>query len=267
MDNFDMDALIEEANANIITPTQTTQEAAVIAENPEKEKSDIDLRFRGMDWSKFINKTHITVIGLGGIGSHLSFLLSRLMPCSMTLYDDDVVELKNLGGQLYSKDCLHVSKANSIQNIIRDFSLYHASIANNKFEETSHLTNYTFCCVDNMATRKLVFEQWEKYNNTEIPGLFIDGRLSVDTLQIFTIPSNSSYYIDKYKKEYLFEDKEADTTICNMKQTTFMGNMIASVMTNLFVNYCRNIVNKLDIADLPFFTEFTSDSINFKTIN
>lgn len=267
MENFDMDALIEEANANLVTPNTEGQEISTIAPNPTVEKSDIDLRYRGMDWSKYVNIINATVIGLGGIGSHLSLLLSRLMPNSMTLYDNDTIELKNLGGQFYKKADIGNHKIHIMRTAIKEFSMYYPVLTNQLFDENSHTSNFTFCCVDNMKTRKLAFETWLKTVNKQDPGLFIDGRLSVDTLQVFAISTNDSTNIDKYKKEYLFEDEEADATICNMKQTTFMGNMIASVMVNIFINYCRNIVNKLDISDVPFFTEFTSDSINFKTIN
>ena len=81
------------------------------------------------------------------------------------------------------------------------------------------------------------------------------------------ITGDADYNIKKYEKDYLFRDSEAEETICSYKQTTFMANMIASVMVNLFVNFCANECDPLVPRDLPFFTEYSAETMFFKVIN
>lgn len=66
---------------------------------------------------------------------------------------------------------------------------------------------------------------------------------------------------------YLFSDFEADPTVCSYKQTTFMANMIGSVIVNLFVNFIANKCNPLIDRDLPFYTEYNAETMYFKTIS
>ena len=67
--------------------------------------------------------------------------------------------------------------------------------------------------------------------------------------------------------EYLFTDAEAEETVCSMKQTTYMACMIASIMTNLFVNFTANLLDPVIPYDLPFFTEYDAQNMIFKTEN
>ena len=96
--------------------------------------------------------------------------------------------------------------------------------------------------------------------------LFIDGRLAAETFQVFCIVGNDTASIDRYTKEWLFTDAEADATQCSYKQTTFMANMIGSIMVNLFVNFCANQTNVLIPRDVPFMTEYTAETMYFKVI-
>ena len=61
-------------------------------------------RFSGAEWFKLIQTKHISLAGLGGIGSHTAFMLSRVHPASMTFYDDDTVEPANMSGQLFGRN-------------------------------------------------------------------------------------------------------------------------------------------------------------------
>jgi hypothetical protein len=63
----------------------------------------------------------------------------------------------------------------------------------------------------------------------------------------------------------LFDDSEAEETICSYKQTSFCANMIASVMVNCFVNFIANQCNPLIPRDVPFFTEYDASMMFFKT--
>ena len=96
--------------------------------------------------------------------------------------------------------------------------------------------------------------------------LYEDGRLSAEYLQIFCLRGDDTYFIEKYRTEQLFSDSEADGTVCSYKQTSFMANMIASLMTNLFVNFVANECDPLIPRDVPYLTEYTGETMFFNTI-
>ena len=92
----------------------------------------------------------------------------------------------------------------------------------------------------------------------------IDGRLAVESLQVFCITGDNSEAICKYRDQYLFSDSEADATSCSYKQTTFMASMIGSIITNLFINFITNSIVP-SLRDLPFYTSYDADTMIFKT--
>ena len=95
--------------------------------------------------------------------------------------------------------------------------------------------------------------------------LYIDGRLAAEEFQVLCIKGDDEFNINRYKKEFLFSDIEADATVCSYKQTTFMANMIASVMVNLFVNFVANQCEPLIDRDLPFYTTYSAETMYYKT--
>ena len=94
--------------------------------------------------------------------------------------------------------------------------------------------------------------------------LFIDGRLAAEEFQVFAIQGNDTRAIEEYSSKWLFSDYEAEETICSYKQTTFMANMIASIMVNVFVNFVANECNPLMPRDVPFLTQYSADTMFFK---
>lgn len=245
-----------------------------IPENSKSlEVSEITSRFSSAIWFKRIQKQDIILAGLGGIGSYVAFLLSRLNVNYLYLYDPDIVESVNMSGQFYTLNDAK-NKRHKVQAITSKLSDY-----SNFYKVSSQAYCYTEDCVegpvmicgfDNMQARKIFFNKWLNYvKHAESPELclFIDGRLNAEEFQIFCIQGNDTYNIDKYKKEYLFNDNEVDETTCSYKQTSFMANMIASVMVNLFVNFIANQCDPLIPRDLPFYTNYIAETMYFKTIN
>jgi hypothetical protein len=128
------------------------------------------------------------------------------------------------------------------------------------------------CGFDNMAARKLFFMKWTEhvYNKPETERkhcLFIDGRLAAEELQVLAFTGDNEWAINEYRSKFLFSDEEADTTVCSYKQTTYMANLIGSLMVNIFVNFVANEVAGWDDRDVPFFTSYDGLTMFFKTQN
>lgn len=207
-------------------------------------------RFSSAIWYENIQKKTVILAGVGGIGSYIGFLLARMKPASMFIYDDDIVEAVNMSGQLYGQSDLGRSKVSALADMIRNYAGYSSVFAiNERFTNESEASDIMICGFDNMAARKLFFNKWlshvqSKPEEERKNCLFIDGRLAAEEFQVLCIKGDDEYNINRYSNEYLFSDAEADETICSYKQTTFCANMIASYMVNLFVNFCANQLKK-----------------------
>ena len=230
-------------------------------------------RFSGAEWFSEIQKKRILVGGCGGIGSNLVFQLARMVPANITIYDDDIVEMANMAGQLYSYDDVGMAKVTAIHNMISKYtSMYQVNAVKEKFTPSTEAGDIMMCGFDNMRARKMFFNSWydhikDKSEEEKARCLFLDGRLSMDTLQILCIRGDDAYNINRYQCEFLFSDFEADETICSMKQTTYLACMIGSLMVNLFTNFVAGTLDPIIPYDLPFFTEYDAQSMIFKTEN
>ena len=228
-------------------------------------------RFSSAIWYENIQKKTVTLAGVGGIGSYVGFLLARMKPAAMFIYDDDIVEAVNMSGQLYGQSDLGRPKVSALAEMIRNYAGYSSVFAiSERFTDESEASDIMICGFDNMAARKLFFNKWlshvqSKPEEERENCLFIDGRLAAEEFQVLCIKGDDEYNINRYSNEYLFSDAEADETICSYKQTTFCANMIASYMVNLFVNFCANQCEPLIDRDLPFLTTYNAETMYLKT--
>lgn len=265
------------------TPHLTVEEEELLARIMEEEHQEIPLnsesllideatsRFSSAVWYKVIQEKTIILAGVGGIGSFVAFLLARVNPKSLYIYDSDIVEFANMSGQLYGKKDIGKLKVDAISGMISEYCDNNSTFAiHDRFDESSEANNIMICGFDNMHARKVFFNKWKSYvyhlpRTGRENCLFIDGRLAAEEFQVFCIRGDDDYNISKYENKFLFSDAEAEETICSYKQTTFMANMIASVMINLFVNFCANQSNPIISRDLPFYTRYSAETMYFKT--
>lgn len=267
----------EDAPVEIDEQGEALLEAALAAEEvvipPNSGSLLVDeatSRFSGAIWYSAIQSKTITLAGVGGIGSYVGFLLARLKPDRLYLYDPDVVEQANMSGQLYGSGDLGQAKVSSLHRMLQVYANYYNSVAyQERFTAESEATDIMICGFDNMEARKLFFDAWKnrlmaKPEEERGRMLFIDGRLAAEEFQVFAIQGNDERAIVEYKNRWLFSDAVADETICSYKQTTFMANMIASVMVNLFVNFVANECNPIIDRDVPFMTQYSADTMYFK---
>lgn len=249
-------------------------ELPLVPKNPQDIKvNEVTSRFSGADWATLVTKIPVTIAGLGGIGSFTAFLLSRVSPKGLYLYDDDKVELSNLSGQLYHSDDVGHYKVDCIVECINKYSKYFDNFTYTaKFTENTKGTPIMISGFDNMYSRKIFFNSWiQMVSETPIEArkecLFIDGRLAAENFQVFCMTGDDVYNHRCYSDEWLFTDEQAEQTVCSYKQTTYCAAMIGSIITNLFVNFVTNLTEPLLHRDLPFMTSYDAATMYFKTIN
>lgn len=260
-------------NAAIEEIYQEHFSSPAISKNEELALLDTSTsRFSSALWYQRVKDQDILLAGLGGIGSHVAFLLSRLQPHHILIMDPDYVEESNLSGQLYGVHNIGNSKTSSVGEVMTRYSDFHAysTIQEAFTEETSYSSDIMICGFDNMTARSVFFEKWlehvaERGIDNKENCLFIDGRLAAEEFQVFCIKGSDNYSMHRYSHDYLFSDKEAEETICSYKQTTFTASMIASVIVNLFVNFVSNQVDHVLDRDLPFYTYYDAKRMYFTT--
>ena len=138
-------------------------------------------RFSGAIWYEAIQSKYIVLAGLGGIGSYVAFLLSRLHPQSIILYDDDKVEATNMSGQLYSAADVGNYKVNAIYQQMKNYSnFFQGDAFVSKYTSSSIKKPIMICGFDNMEARKVFYNNWKectKFGINPSQCLFIDGRI------------------------------------------------------------------------------------------
>lgn len=230
-------------------------------------------RFSGAIWAEKIKEQVIILAGLGGIGSYVGYLLSRIRPARIVIYDPDIVEGANMSGQMYSTRNIGNFKTNALADIMMSYSRYHSIYSNNRRYSFGELTSDIMICgFDNMGARKSFYESWKdraiRYSGEDKDKLlFIDGRLAAEEFQVFCIKGTDEYHMKQYEENWLFSDEEAEETICSYKQTSHCANMIASIMVNLLVNFIANQCEPLIERDVPFLTSYDASTMYFKTVS
>lgn len=257
----------EENLLNTVLENENTDSKYTI---PENSKSilveETTSRFSGAMWFDKVRSTKVILAGLGGIGSWCALLLARLRVYSLNIYDDDKVELGNMSGQLYSMNHVDALKVSGVINTLNNYANYHNIYSRPyKYDYACSAGPIMICGFDNMRARRIYYDQWKSHiqDNPDIKekALFIDGRLDAEMLQIFAIQGNDERAMKEYEEKWLFDDSEAEEAVCSFKQTTFMANMIASLMVNIFVNFMANQCNPIIDRTVPFFTSYNAETM------
>lgn len=216
-------------------------------------------RFKDAPW--FVQHD-IIIGGTGGIGSWLALLLAR---CGHTLYlyDNDIVELQNMGGQLYSRDHIGRRKTAAVRDICSKFANNESVSEMGLYEASSMTSNIVFAAFDNMKSRKLLAENWYKYqvekakqrakDKLPVPedevNVFIDGRMEAESSIIYCIDSPAKY--KRYMAEF-FDDTEVPNAPCSFRSTSHNPAILAGNMVSVLNNILTNKRYKKAVREIPY---------------
>jgi molybdopterin/thiamine biosynthesis adenylyltransferase len=229
---------------------QITATVPVVEEIPKNAKHT---RFSELMW--YDPNHDIIVGGVGGIGSWLAMLLGRA-GYRLHLFDDDTIDETNMAGQLYAIEDIGKNKAVAIAQSIYKYSQNNNVDIYSRYSQESESCPITFSCFDNMAARKLLFENWAAQEDRSI---FIDGRMLAESFQIYAV-------IKGREEEYratLFDDGEVVDQPCSAKATSHTGAMIASMMTGILTNHMSNVKLDMNIREVPFMITFEIPLLTF----
>lgn len=211
-------------------------------------------RFKSAPWYAK-EDVHILVGGAGGIGSWTSLLLARA-GFKPLIYDFDMIEEHNIGGQLFSKKLVGKFKVDAIAQVIKEFSDDEVIVFNEKIDAGSPTNIYAISAFDNMIARQQMFASWQREFGENPDAIYIDGRLNAEQMQIFCLRGGDVANQANYAQEHLFDDAAVEDAPCTMKQTSHAAAMIAAHITGFFTNHYTNVVEKEQLRTIPYFWEY-----------
>lgn len=208
-------------------------------------------RFKDAPWFPKENES-VMIGGAGGIGSWLTLFLTRA-GFKPIVFDFDVIEEHNTGGQLFRMSDVGKHKVTALSTIVKEFGNDLISGFTSRIDENSPMHHFMFSAFDNMKARRDMFEIWKtSISGSQVMPIFIDGRLEMEQMQVYCVtPDRIADY-----EATLFNDNEVEDAPCTMKQTSHAAAMIATLMTSFFTNHMVNVYERERVREIPFYHEF-----------
>lgn len=195
------------------------------------------VRFKDLLWFNKARISQALILGAGGIGSWVAFLMARA-GFKIVITDFDRINQTNISGQLFAKTQIGKYKVEAIKEIILELC-ESANVIVHTLHASSVFTSYrnvpiVIMAFDNMNARR---ETYNFYKSLIIESkiLVIDGRLLAEQYEIFCLTDKES--AAKYEKEFLYRDEEVEEVSCTAKQTSHYAAGIASNIVRFCTNY------------------------------
>lgn len=203
-------------------------------------------RFKSALWFDNIATSRIMILGQGGIGSWLTLFLARTGANLITV-DFDSFENHNQGGQLCGTESIGQLKVTAVSKLItqlcgqNNITPINEKITDNENEQWCQyvsLCDVVCTSFDSIAARKIAYYQWLKFGKKN--SLFVDGRMSMEQGQVFTVQKNASQDDFTHYEDSFFDDSELPEAPCTAKATSHCGALIASLMAAQIINWFTN---------------------------
>src|SRR5439155_17709625 len=168
--------------------------------------ADRDVRQRDLVPPDRLARCHAVVVGVGAIGRQAALQLAAMGVPRLTFVDHDYVGVENLAVQGYAPHELGLAKVEAAAAACRLLNPDLAVTADaHRFRRSSvgelaalkellpDLDVVVFCCVDDVAARRLVWE-----STRDRIGFFADGRMAAEVLRVLV--STDPFADDRYAK-------------------------------------------------------------------
>jgi hypothetical protein len=193
----------------------------------------------------------MTVIGVGGIGGPLAWILAKMGCKDITLYDPDTVEQHNLPNQFFQLKDVERTKVEAVKDNIFLFAECDITAVPEKFQDQP-LSGIVISGVDSMASRQTIWR--EVRYNMEVP-LYIDGRMGGEILQLYIVRPSMLEDVERYE-ESLFSDEESSDLPCTAQSIIYsvvvLGGLIASQVKKWIRKEKHNHEITFDLSTMTF---------------
>lgn len=191
-----------------------------------------DARQRDIIPPEQLSSCHAVIVGVGAIGRQVALQLAAIGVPDLYLIDPDRVEEVNLGCQGYLHADLGRSKVQATAELCRLMNpQIQVRVEVARFRRSLDMGDALFCCVDDMETRRRIWEAAQEQLQ-----FFTDGRMSAEVARILTAVDSQSR---KYHPTTLFASADAYQGACIAKSTSFTANIAAGLMLEQFSRWLR----------------------------
>lgn len=211
----------------------------------EKEKNDAcpteaePNHWRQLDVFNPIDfKTIVHIIGVGATGSWIAYILAKMGVRTLTIWDHDFVEGHNCPNQVYGKQEIGMSKVEAMKMIIKRDCGIDVICKPEKVDGSQPLEGIVYVCTDDMTSRKVIWDKALKLNLNV--GLVVETRLAAEMCLLYTVRPTSFQDIKSYE-ETLYDDSEAEESVCTYKAIGTMVAMLAGAASHKVVKYAKKI--------------------------
>ena len=201
---------------------------------------DRDSRQRSLVPPDRLAQLHVLVIGVGAIGRQVALQLACLGVSRLTLMDHDTVGVENLAVQGYWPSdldqqkvqatgslCQHILPEQQMTLLAERYRRYPGWIADPGRKPV------VMACVDNITTRKLIWESQQ-----DQAALFIDGRMQAEVMRILAHREGDDP--QRYAAS-LFAEAEAQSGPCTARSTIYTASIAAGLMVAQLVRWLRDL--------------------------
>lgn len=187
-----------------------------------KNRHERQERFFGQEGQEKINKMHVVIVGVGGVGSHVAQQLAHLGVGKLTIVDEDKLEETNLNRLIgvYDQDPIGTSKVHIIYRMIKiinpdiKIDVIEGSIVSDIGLSVLRKADFVFGCVDDDGVRSFINEVAQAF---EIPYMDIATEIHPEDMdyggRIIFINGQGCLYcyndIDQEEVNRYFESPEA----------------------------------------------------------
>lgn len=138
----------------------------------------------------------VTIIGAGSIGSFATLALAKMGCADLTVYDDDEVEIQNIGCQIYGEDHVGSRKSFSCADIVRLLTGIKVQHRQHRWSKNDG-ARVVVCAVDSNDERKRI---WKVLQESDVVQLFIDGRMGGELMGVYVVDMTDTDRMKAYDR-------------------------------------------------------------------
>jgi len=169
-------------------------------------------------------RTKVSIIGAGGVGSWVALGLSKTGFEKIEVWDADIIEDHNIPNQIFL-----VSGLNKTEELAK--TVPSVTAISKYWEGETINSDIIVIGVDNMDTRKKIVE-------TQRASLIVDGRIGGELIRVLSVSpidfGSKQYYLDSW-----YPSSEAMELPCTARAIVDVGFFVSGIICNLIRKFLK----------------------------
>jgi len=177
-----------------------------------------------------LRKGKVGLIGAGSVNSFVALTFGKMGVGSIVAYDEDGVSIHNLPGQFFTDRDLGQFKVDALEGLLEEFASDVKFKGYNQFYTGQKLQETTVVATDNMASRKLVWDQFLKQKQAKY---LIEARMGAEMCKLYTIRDKTKK-TQKFYGATLHSDAKSHKLPCTARTIIYNVLMVSSFITRAY---------------------------------